>query len=132
MNSSNPTALLGDLEDRGIRLYLADGQLRALAPKDALTSSLAGLVRQQRDSLVALLKEREHASALGIAPPIGVADRTSRLPLSFAQQRLWFLSKLDPTSVEYNMPMPVWWDGEIDSQALESALNALAERHEVL
>ncbi|MGW5658477.1 amino acid adenylation domain-containing protein [Streptomyces humi] len=66
-------------------------------------------------------------------PPVTAADREQTLPLSFAQQRLWFLDQLDPGSVEYNVPLLVrWTDGELDVLALAAALSAVVARHEVL
>jgi amino acid adenylation domain-containing protein len=124
--------LLGDLEGRGVRLYLAEDKLRALAPRNVLTEELRQRISDSREALIELLRRRASQADLATAPPIRVAGRDGVLPLSFAQQRLWFLAQLDPDSVEYNMPMPVWWEGELDQVALNRALETLLERHEVL
>ncbi|MFD3658948.1 condensation domain-containing protein, partial [Streptomyces sp. NPDC058620] len=72
-------------------------------------------------------------SAQGIAaPPITAASRDRDLPLSFAQQRLWFLDQLEPGSTEYNVPLLVRWPGDLDVAALTAALGAVVRRHEVL
>ncbi|MFI2353037.1 amino acid adenylation domain-containing protein, partial [Streptomyces sp. NPDC019443] len=66
-------------------------------------------------------------------PPVVAVDRDGALPLSFAQQRLWFLDQLEPGSAEYNIALPVWLRGEKpDVEALNAALSALVARHEVL
>ncbi|MET7339607.1 condensation domain-containing protein, partial [Nonomuraea sp. NPDC005650] len=67
-----------------------------------------------------------------VAPPIVPVDRDQPLPLSFAQQRLWFLAQLDPGSAEYNTPTPIPLPGDLDVPVLRAALTALVERHEVL
>ncbi|WP_370218919.1 amino acid adenylation domain-containing protein [Kitasatospora sp. GAS1066B] len=66
------------------------------------------------------------------------ADRIARrdisgpLPLSFAQQRLWFLDQLEPGGAEYLMPCALRITGTLDLDALEAALSGLVTRHEVL
>jgi amino acid adenylation domain-containing protein len=53
-------------------------------------------------------------------------------PLSFAQRRLWFLQRLEPTSPAYNVPLPHRLDGRLDREALRQALEAIMSRHESL
>ncbi|MBZ4423313.1 non-ribosomal peptide synthetase, partial [Myxococcus sp. RHSTA-1-4] len=67
-----------------------------------------------------------------LAPPLVPVPRTGPLPLSFAQQRLWFLDRLEPGSPFYNMPSVLWLDGALDVGALERSLTELVRRHEVL
>jgi hypothetical protein len=55
-----------------------------------------------------------------------------RAPLSVAQQRVWFLSQLDPGNPAYNDPTAVRLKGTLDIQALKSALAAIVERHKIL
>ena len=59
-------------------------------------------------------------------------ERPARLPLSYAQQRLWFLDKLEGSSAEYNMRKALRLKGELDCPAFERALHALIARHETL
>ncbi len=64
---------------------------------------------------------------------IPVADRHQPLPLSFAQQRLWFLAQLDPAaSLAYHIPMALRLTGQLNRPALTRALDLLVARHESL
>ncbi|MEX0916344.1 MAG: amino acid adenylation domain-containing protein [Wenzhouxiangellaceae bacterium] len=64
--------------------------------------------------------------------PITVANRDQILPLSFAQQRLWFIDQLEGGSAQYNMPMAYRFSGEFDRGAFEGAIRTIMERHEAL
>src|SRR4029077_1027137 len=66
------------------------------------------------------------------APPIVRVPRDRPLPLSFAQQRLWFLDRLEPGRAVYNVPMAVRLRGRLDVAALAAAFAGVARRHEVL
>ena len=64
---------------------------------------------------------------------LGQTPRPLHLPLSYAQQRLWFIDRLrGGQSVEYNLVSLLRLDGEIDRKALEEAINVIIERHEIL
>jgi amino acid adenylation domain-containing protein len=65
-------------------------------------------------------------------PPIGRAPRADGLPLSYAQQRLWFLDCLEPSSAFYNMPAAVRLVGALDVEALTRTLDEVVRRHETL
>lgn len=66
------------------------------------------------------------------APPIKPVSRSEALPLSFSQQRLWFLHQLEPDNPSYNMPAAVRLVGQLNVTALEQSLQAIAQRHEIL
>jgi len=79
-------------------------------------------------ALAALLDDPLQAPAATFQP----APRPARLPLSFEQQRLWFLEQLSAGGGEYNVVSAVQLDGELDTRALQAALEQVAQRHEIL
>ncbi|HTG36419.1 MAG TPA: condensation domain-containing protein, partial [Thermoanaerobaculia bacterium] len=66
------------------------------------------------------------------ALPLLPVPRTGRLPLSFAQQRLWFLDQLEPGRATYNVPVALRVSGPLDSVVLTAVLTEIARRHEGL
>lgn len=64
--------------------------------------------------------------------PIPRAPADRRIPLSFAQQRLWFFDALDNGSTQYNMPAALRLHGQLDREALRRSLETVVERHAVL
>src|SRR5260370_653393 len=65
-------------------------------------------------------------------PSIAAIPRGGALPLSFAQERLWFLEQLEGSSPLYHIPMVVEGVGRLDLRALQAALSGIWSRHEAL
>ncbi len=64
--------------------------------------------------------------------PVAPALREAPLPLSFAQQRLWFIDQLEPGSPLYNMPVALRVEGPLDAAVLALCLGEIVRRHEAL
>jgi len=75
---------------------------------------------------------RTRAGTLDQMPPIPRVDRRENLPLSFGQQRLWFLDQLEPNSSAYNIPGAVRLKGRLQAECLIASLAEVVRRHEVL
>jgi amino acid adenylation domain-containing protein len=98
----------------------------------SLAERLSQLTPEQRAKLARTVRERAAAGRNG-AGAIPAIDRSSgRLPMSFAQRRLYFLQRLEPDSPAYNVVEAVRLRGVLDLGALRSALRAVVARHEVL
>jgi amino acid adenylation domain-containing protein len=123
-------ALLADLRARDIGLRLDEGgNLRVSAPREALTPSLRSQLEARKAEIVAYLAS---ASGDGELPPLAPAPRRGRLPLSFIQERLWFLHQLDPHGSAHNIAIAVTTAGAVDLDVLQRSLAELLRRHEVL
>jgi len=88
----------------------------------------------ERPTVAALARQVEQARRGGqtAPPPLLARPRSGPLPLSFAQQRLWFLEQLAPGEATYNVPGAVRIDGPLDVAVLARALQEIVRRHEAL
>ena len=95
-----------------------------------ILNNIITLSDEKRELLELLLRKQ------GIDVTRSVMTRTRRdtdtFPLSFAQQRLWFLSQLEPDSPAYNIPLAIRIKGKCDSSLLERAFREIVQRHEIL
>ena len=79
------------------------------------------------------LAARLHAAApLAPGGPHPPQDRSGPLPLSFSQERMWFMHQLDPQGSAYNVAGALALEGKLDRAALEQTFTELLRRHEVL
>ncbi len=118
-------ALLRRLEERGVRLLLEGDALRVSAPKGVLDDRLRAELTSNKTALIALLNDR-------MSDTIQRAPREGRLPVSAAQQRLWFLDQVDPGNAAYNIAGALRLRGFLDLEAFNGALDDLIARHDAL
>ncbi|MBD2120847.1 non-ribosomal peptide synthetase [Trichocoleus sp. FACHB-262] len=123
--------LLAYLRQLDIQVWLEGANLRCSAPDGALTPELRTAIAQRKSELLHWLHQA-HASAYQATPELKPIARNQPLPLSFAQQRLWFLDQLVPENPFYNMPSAVRLSGHLHLKALEQAFAELVQRHETL
>ncbi|MEH2064608.1 MAG: amino acid adenylation domain-containing protein [Nostoc sp.] len=123
--------LLSELRQRDVKLWLEGERLRYRAAKDSLTPELLTELKTQKAEIINFLKQITTAASSQI-PPIVACERNGKLPLSFGQQRLWFLHQFEPDSSSNNMPVVVRFTGNLNVAVLEESLREVVRRHEVL
>ncbi|HET7464986.1 MAG TPA: amino acid adenylation domain-containing protein, partial [Longimicrobium sp.] len=94
--------------------------------------TLTGLTPADRRKLLGMARARDLARARLELPPIEPAAREGRVPLSFAQQRLWFVEQLGHSDGAYHIRGALRLRGELDRPALGRALDRIVARHEAL
>ncbi len=122
--------LLSELRQRNVTLWMEGDRLRYRAAKDSLTPDLLVQMKTQKLEIIAFLNRATSSSSQ--LPPIFPIDRQGSVPLSFAQQRFWFLHQFEPNSSSNNMPVVVRFTGTLSVAALERSVQAVVQRHEVL
>src|SRR5215510_11028351 len=94
-----------------------------------IAKQISGLSAEKRQ----LLERYLQTEGLNLANVILPQKRdTNIFPLSFAQQRLWFLDQMEPGTAVYNIPDTHYFDGPLNLDALERSLSELIRRHETL
>jgi len=121
---------LAYLHSLDIQLFVEEERLRCNAPEGVLTPQLRAKIAERKSELIALLHQTY--PQVDRSPQFVKVPRDRSLPLSFAQQRLWFLDRLVPDNPFYNIPFSVWLQGRLDYAALQQAFHAIVARHEAL
>lgn len=114
-----------------VKLWIEGDRLRCNAPEEALTPALSAEIQARKAEIMQVLKEI-HGSVSSTQNAIQPVVRQAALPLSFAQQRLWFLDQLQPGSPIYNITSALRLKGPLNVEVLQRSLNAVVQRHEVL
>ncbi|MEK9497416.1 amino acid adenylation domain-containing protein [Photorhabdus sp. P32] len=124
----NIAAFLADLKQQDIMVYLESDSLKLNAPKGAVSQDMLTELRTHKVEIIAYLQGQQSNPL-----PIKIVDRgLTRLPLSFAQQRLWFIDQLFGSSEHYNMATVLEVSGAFDLTIAEKVMQRIVERHEVL
>lgn len=101
---------------------------------DDVLKRFAGLSPEQQTILLKKLKQQAAVPTVDavIIPRLTRQAGDQTFPLSFAQQRLWFLAQMEPDSPFYNIPAALRFTGPLNVAALEQTMNEIVRRHEAL
>ncbi|WP_144716309.1 non-ribosomal peptide synthetase, partial [Flavobacterium anhuiense] len=128
--------LLKRAQDERVRLELEGNNLVLKSENENINDGLLSDIKNNKDLIIKHLQKfevnRNHNKGLG-KDTVKPFDRNlvKQIPLSYSQERLWFLDQLDG-SAEYNMPIVLRLEGALNISALEESLKTIVLRHEVL
>jgi len=124
----NAVELRTHLRNLGVELVVDGGRLRVSAARGLITPELQTAIADHRTELLELLGRE-------VSPPVAplvAIDRRTELPLSYFQERLWIVHRLDPLSTAYNMAVRWLFQPSDGGAHLAKAVNKLIEQHEIL
>ncbi len=132
----NVAALINRVNGLGIKLWQEEGQLKFKAPKGAWNAEIRDEVIAHKEKIVSFLTQVSKTNKLPPIQPIGRMDDdgvVSRdFPLSYVQEPLWFIERINSDAAGYNLPKAVTIKGNIKRHHLEEAINIIISRHESL
>lgn len=119
------------LNNLGIKIWLESGHLNYRVPKGVMNPDLKNQLLGRKSEILAFLEEAQTATDCSFEPILSI-KRSGDLPLSFAQQRMWFLYQLESQSPFYNEGLQLRVAGVLHVEALQQSLNEIIRRHEIL
>ncbi|WP_375498297.1 amino acid adenylation domain-containing protein [uncultured Nostoc sp.] len=122
---------LSELRHLDVKLWVEGSSLRYRAAKESLTPDLLAQMRERKAEILEFLLQANSVSSNNL-PYILPNIRDGKLPLSFAQQRLWILEQFDPGNSVYNIPLAYRFTGSLNVVLLEQCLVEIVRRHEIL
>ncbi|KZN67215.1 hypothetical protein N473_08310 [Pseudoalteromonas luteoviolacea CPMOR-1] len=123
-------SLIAEALDAGVTLYEKDGRL-AFRQKDAFPEALKSKVIANKADLVAYFQQQQTHTVTAYDGVISPIARTELLPLSFAQESIWFIEQLHGGQ-QYHMPASFRISGKLNVDALKCAMTQVIARHESL
>lgn len=117
------------LDQAGVALCLRGGEIVVQAPDAVLTAEFRALAQKYQRRLVSKLERETDGKSIEGAAFAGAQGGT---PLSWFQERLWFLHAKNPDDRSYNIPILLTLEGPLNRAALQSSLNHIVERQESL
>ncbi len=137
---SSLNEFLNKLNDLDVKLWLEDAKdtdssqkfrLKYNAPKGTMNPDLVSEVKKHQTDIIQFLQQANQSKDI-THQSIQPTPKNTDLPLSFAQERLWFLEQLEESGSTYNCGRILRLQGSLDIQALEASINEIVRRHQVL
>ena len=130
-NDQQIIALMSQLRDLGCRISADGDKLRLRKTKNDIPAELIQQIKINKTEILAFLNTAKD-QAVTSQKDIPKLPTNALKQLSFAQQRLWFLGKMEPSNASYNMSMGLQLEGKLDVNALSESLAYVINRHESL
>ena len=125
--------LIQDLRKVGVRLWADGDRLRFEGPEGAITSDLLARLKAEKNRVLHFLESVTKVEVPDLGEIIEVPRKpSSTLPLSFAQQRLWFLEQMEVQEGAYNVAADLRLRGKLSIPAIQRSLYEILKRHEAL
>ncbi|OZY86396.1 hypothetical protein CBP51_05045 [Cellvibrio mixtus] len=122
--------ILNQCKANNIKLAVKDGKILVHGDKERITDDIVTGLKAHKDDIVKWLSNGDgNSGTVAAIPKIG---RDQSLPLSYAQQRLWFIDHIEQGSAQFNMVTALRVRGNFDLLAAELAVTRIIERHEPL
>jgi len=124
----NISSFINNLNQEGFKLEIIGNRLSVSSQKDiSLTNEQKIYIKDNHNNIIEYLKNNNQT------PRIKKIENKNNLPLSFAQQRLWFIDRFYKGCIcAYNMPIAYKVKGELELSLLESSFNQVIQRHDIL
>ncbi|WP_018014728.1 non-ribosomal peptide synthetase [Teredinibacter turnerae] len=119
--------LLASLHEKKIRVTASNGQLKIDAPKGAIDQATLESLKKYKYELVEYFESANKSNTI-----ITARDRTQNAVLSYAQQRLWLVDKMEGGSTHYNVSSAFNVEGDYNLEFAERAFTTIVQRHEAL
>lgn len=126
----NTEQLLAELASLGAKLEANGDALKCYAPHGVLSNELLQAIRMRKRELLAFIQKGRGRDAS--AASLSRCPQGQPVPLTFAQERIWFFEQFMPGNPFYNMPLAVKLNGKLDIARLRDVFHELARRHEAL
>ncbi|UFH41822.1 non-ribosomal peptide synthase/polyketide synthase [Flavobacterium cupriresistens] len=125
-------SILKEAHNKKIKIGIDKGSL-TIKSVNPIDPDLLQKIKENKEAIIKYFEKRQSKKQRNVLEKIVAYDRNSitQIPLSFGQERLWFLDKLQG-SAEYHMPVILRLNGDLDFSSLESSFYKIINRHEVL
>ncbi|MDZ8086286.1 MAG: amino acid adenylation domain-containing protein [Nostoc sp. DedQUE12b] len=127
----NTVEFLSYLRSLDIQVFIDGEKFRCNAPEGIITPELRAEIQERKAEIIEFLEASNRTNNHSFKPLVPIS-RSGNLPLSFAQQRLWFLDQLIPNNPFYNIPLALHLTGSLKLAVLEQTFNEIVRRHEAL
>ena len=124
-------AFMTELQKLGVELKVDGDKLLCNAPKGVLTPNVQAELASRKAELITFLQTQATHPA-NDRRSAELNDNDSSPPLSFAQERLWYLDQLQPDTTTYNLPSAIRIEGALDVDVLRRSLNEIVSRYDIL